>query len=87
MYSEEAFSCLSVDLVMATVFLESVENGLTNVFITEPSPYKSYHRFSTYLVTRRKSKVGIIMTKINISRRGDSNTHPQHVILWRTVCN
>ena len=34
-----------------------------------------------------KSKVGIKMVKINNSRRGDSNTHPQHVNLWRTVCN
>ena len=88
MYSEKAFSCLSVDLVLTKlVFLELVEDGLTNVFITETSPYKSYHRFSTYLVTRWESKVGIKMVKINISRRGDSDTHPQHVILWRTVCN
>ena len=57
------------------------------MFITETSPYKSYHRFSTYFVIRGESKVVIKMMKINISRRGDSNTHPQHVILWRTVCN
>ena len=41
MYSEEAFGCLSVDLVLTTFFfLESVEDGLTNVFITETSLYK-----------------------------------------------
>ena len=53
MYSEKAFGCLSVDLVLTTVvfFLESVEDGLTNVFITETSLYKSYPRFSTYYVT------------------------------------
>ena len=50
MYSE-AFGGLSVDLVLTTfIFLESVEDGLTNVFITETSPYKRYPRFSTYLV-------------------------------------
>ena len=65
-------------------FLESVKDGLTIVFITETSPYKRYPRFSTYLVTMGKSKVGI---NINNSRHGDSNTHPQHVILWRTVSN
>ena len=90
MYSEKAFGCLSVDLVLTTfqyLFLESVEDGLTNVFIAETSPYKSYPRFSTYLITMGKSKVGIKMIKINNSRRGDSNTHPQHVILWRTLSN
>ena len=52
MYSENAFGCLSVDLVLTTVFfLESVEDGLNYVFITETSPYKSNPRFSTYLVT------------------------------------
>ena len=45
MYSEKAFDCLSVDLVLTTVFLESVEDRLTNVFITETSPFKSYPRF------------------------------------------
>ena len=41
MYSEKAFGCLSVDFVLTTFFfLESVEDGLTNVFITETSPYK-----------------------------------------------
>ena len=28
----------------------SVEDGSTNVFITETYPFKSYPRFSTYLV-------------------------------------
>ena len=52
MYSEKAFGCLSVDFVLTTnFFLESVEDGLTNVCITETSLYKSYPRFSTYLVT------------------------------------
>ena len=52
MYYEKAFICLSVDLVLTTFFfLESGEDGLTNVFITETSPYKRYPRFSTYLVT------------------------------------
>ena len=68
-------------------FLESVKDGLSNVFITETSPYKRYPRFSTNLVTMGKSKVGIKMIKINNSRRGDSNTHPQHVDVWRTVSN
>ena len=51
MYSEKAFGCLSVDLELTTVFLDSVEDGLNYVFITETSPYKSNPRFSTYLVT------------------------------------
>ena len=53
MYSEKAFGCFSVDLVLTATFffLESVDDGLTNVFITETSPYKKYPRFSTYLVT------------------------------------
>ena len=88
MYSEKAFGCLSADLVLTTFFfLESVEDGLTNVFITETSPYKRYSRFSTYLVTMGEVKVGIKMIKINNSRQGDSNTHPQRVILWRIVSN
>ena len=50
MYSEKAIGCLSVDLVLTTgfFFLESVEDGLTNVFITETSLYKSYPIFLTY---------------------------------------
>ena len=32
-------------------FLESVEEGLTYVFITETSPYKRYPGFSTHLIT------------------------------------
>ena len=53
MYSEKAVGCLSVDLVLTAFFLlESVEDALTNVFITETSPYKSYPSFSTYLVTK-----------------------------------
>ena len=52
MYSEKAFDSLSVDLVLTTFFiLESVEDGLTNVFIMKTSPYKRYPRFPTYLVT------------------------------------
>ena len=50
MYPEEAFGCLSVDLVLTFFILESVKDGLTNVFITETTPYKRYPRFSTYLV-------------------------------------
>ena len=51
MYSEKAFGSLSVDLVLTRVFLESDEDELNYVFITETSPYKSNPRFSTYLVT------------------------------------
>ena len=52
MYSEKAFGCLSVNLVpTASFFLESVEDGLTNVLITETSPFPRYPKFSTYLVT------------------------------------
>ena len=52
MYPEKAFGCLSVDLVLTTFFfLELVEDGLTNVFITETSPNKSYPKLSPYLVT------------------------------------
>ena len=55
MYSEKAFGYLSVDLVLTTFFLlESVEDGLTNVFITETSPYKRYPSFSSHLVTMRE---------------------------------
>ena len=54
MLSEEAFGRLSVDLVLTTGFLESVEDGLINVFIWETSSYKSNPRFSTYLVTMGK---------------------------------
>ena len=84
MYSKKAFGCLSVDLVLKTFFfLESVEDELTNVFITETSPYKRYPR----LVTMGEVQGWNKMIKINNSRRGDSNTHPQQVILWRTVSN
>ena len=82
MYSEKAFGLLFVDLVLTCFFLESVEDGLTNAYITETSPYKRYPRFSTYLVTLGKVEGWYKMIKINNSRRGDSNTHPQHVILW-----
>ena len=85
MYSEKAFGCLSV--LTTFFFLASVEDGLSYVFITETSPYKISLIFSTYLVTMGESKVGIKMIKINNLRRGDSNAHPQHVILLRTVSN
>ena len=70
MYSEKAFGCLSVDLVPTDnfFFLESVEDGLTYIFITETSPSKRYPIYSTYLVTMGKSKVGIKMIKNNNSR-------------------
>ena len=55
MYSEKAFGCLSVDIVLTTFFfLESVKDGFTNVFITETS--QRYPRFSTYLVTMGEVK-------------------------------
>ena len=50
-------------------FLESVEDGLTNVFTTETTMYKSYPRF--FKLTKLqwgKSKVGIKMIEINNSR-------------------
>ena len=44
----EGVRLLAVDLVLTTFFfLESVEDGLTNIFITKTSPYKRYPRFST----------------------------------------
>ena len=67
--------------------LELVKDELTNVFITETSLNKRYPRFSTYLVTMGEVKGWIKMIKINNSRGDDSNTHPQHVISWRTVSN
>ena len=42
-------------------FLESVEDGLTNIFITETSLYKSYPRFQLTKLQWEKSKVGIKM--------------------------
>ena len=69
MYSEQAIGCLSVDLVLTTgFFLESVEDGLTNVFITEKSLYNSYPRFQLTKLQGWKSKVGIKMIEINNSR-------------------
>ena len=81
MYLEKAFGCLFVDLVqtMLFFFLESVEDGLTNVFITETSLYKSHPRFSTKLQLW-ESKVGIKMIEINNSRLV-IHIHPQHVLL------
>ena len=39
------------------------------------------------LSNKGESRVGIKPVKINISRRGDSITHSQHMVLWRSVCN
>ena len=60
-------------------FLESVKDGLTNVFITETSLYKIYPRFSLTKLQWGKPMVGIKMIEIINSRL--VNTHPQHVIL------
>ena len=66
-----------------SILESSVKDGLTNVFITETSRYKSYPSFSTYLV--KIEEIWGWNKNDKLSRRGISNTHPQHVIygdLW-----
>ena len=41
----------------------------------------------TYSKKWGKSGVGIKMIKMDNFHRGDSNTHPKHMILWRTYDN
>ena len=69
MYSVKAFGCLSVDLVMTTVFfLESVEDGLTYFSSRKHLCTKVTSDFQLTKLQWGKSKVGIKMIEINNSR-------------------
>ena len=51
------------------------------VFTKDQCFYLNYHKFSI------KSYVICFECVLESPRRGDSNTHPQHMILWRNIEN